>query len=241
MIQSIKANWPAPTWVHALTTCRYLAMPENIKKEFDLSYSSSPQLSLNRLRLTQQFLLNTEPYWLKQTHSTIIVEANSGQSPLADGAWTQTPGLACVVLTGDCLPVLLTDTAGSLVAAVHAGWRGLANGILEHAVEIIAPKAKGPLLAWLGPAIGANVYEIGLEVREAFLSLHPELAIAFKPSENAGKWLANLYKIADCLLKKAGVYQIYEGEYCTFTQQDKFYSYRRDKTAARMASLIWMK
>jgi hypothetical protein len=170
-------------------------------------------------------------------HGTRIVEA----APVvleADGAWSATTGVVCAVLTADCLPVLLCDRRGSRVAAVHAGWRGLAAGVLEAAVTALAVPAED-LLAWLGPAIGTDAYVVGAEVRAAFLQRERAAVAAFRPAR-AGTWHADLYALARQRLAGCGVPAVYGGGFCTFRDRERFYSYRRDGRTGRMASLIWL-
>ncbi len=155
----------------------------------------------------------------------------------ADASHTDLTGVVCAVLTADCLPVLLCDREGRSVAAVHAGWRGLLNGVIEQ--TIAAMGAEGELLAWLGPAIGPQAFEVGEEVLEAFLVDAPAAARAFMPSPG-GRWLADIYALARQRLHRAGVTLVYGGEYCTYSEPERFYSYRRDGRTGRMASLIWI-
>jgi hypothetical protein len=145
----------------------------------------------------------------------------------------------CAVLTADCLPVLLCDRAGSVVAAAHAGWRGLADGVLEATVAAMQVPPEG-ILAWMGAAIGPQAFEVGDEVRQAFVAQHAEASVAFVLQPTPGKWLADIYQLARIRLKHAGVQAIYGGGRCTFNEADSFYSYRRDGVTGRMAALIWL-
>ena len=149
-----------------------------------------------------------------------------------------TPGRVCAVLTADCLPVLFCDRQGTRVAAAHAGWRGLAGGVLESTVEALAV-APGQLLVWLGPAIGPQAFEVGAEVRRAFVEQHAEAGDAFVTQTN-GRWLADLYRLARIRLRALGVNAVYGGEFCTFSDPERFFSYRRDQVTGRMATLIWL-
>jgi YfiH family protein len=235
----ILPNWPAPTWVRAVTTTRQ-------ENSMGLREGFEPQqIEFNRLRLSQHLNLLHSPFWLDQTHSTDIVHATSAQTlptqgVAADGSWTQENNLACVILTADCLPVLFTDTSGSVVSAVHAGWRGLLNGIFEQAVTQIKPHAQGTIMAWLGPAIGPRHFEVGEEVRQAFIDKDLQYAYAFKSSGRENKWLCDLYELARQHLRQLGISHIYGGQYCTYSQTEEFYSYRREKLTGRMATLIWL-
>ena len=160
-------------------------------------------------------------------------------NPEADASFTREQGQVCAVLTADCLPVLFCDRAGSVVAAAHAGWRGLADGVLE--ATVVAMQAPpGEILAWMGAAIGPQAFEVGDEVRGAFAGRHAEAAAAFVPQPTPGKWLADIYQLARIRLGHAGVQAVYGGGRCTFSEAESFYSYRRDGVTGRMASLVWL-
>ncbi len=226
-MNGITPNWPAPTWVRAFTTTRNL----NLTLEQD------------RTILSQDFNFMYEPIWLNQTHSTKVVEIKRPQDLKdvnADGSYTMLTGVPCAVLTGDCLPLLLCDSKGSIVAAVHCGWRGIAQGIIENALKQVGLYAEGEILAWLGPAIGQSKYEVGEDFREPFLKHDLRASIAFKKTDNQGKWLADINELAKQRLQESGVTAIYGGDLCTYTDPMRFYSYRRDKDTGRMATLIWL-
>ncbi|HQT71691.1 MAG TPA: peptidoglycan editing factor PgeF [Thiobacillus sp.] len=192
-------------------------------------------VAANRARLRQG--LPSEPGWLKQVHSASVVETGAGV-PQADASITRQAGTVSVVLTADCLPVLFCDRAGSVVAAAHAGWRGLADGVLEATVAAMkVPPAD--ILAWMGAAIGPQTFEVGDEVRQVFVAQHPQAAAAFV-AHASGKWLADIYLLARIRLQGIGVQAIYGGGNCTFTDSERFFSYRRDGVTGRMASLIWL-
>lgn len=229
MTSYIKPNWPAPQQVHAYTTLR---------AGFDLEKSINHDAENHAL--TDLFALPQTPIWLNQIHSNIALPAESTSLDCqADAAYTATPNRVCVVLTADCLPVLLTSKDGNEVAAIHAGWRGLASGIIENTIANMQTPGE-QLLAWLGPAIGPNRFEVGQDVYEAFTKNNAEAQQSFARL-NAEKWLANLYQLATQRLNKLGVSQVYGGEYCTHTQDELFFSYRREKgTKGRMASVIWI-
>jgi polyphenol oxidase len=159
--------------------------------------------------------------------------------PDADGAVSRKPGAVCVVMTADCLPVLLCDRAGTVVGAAHAGWRGLQGGVIEATSRAMGVPA-GDLMAWLGPAIGPEAFEVGDEVRAAFVADDSAAAAAFRPAGPAGKWLADLYLLARQRLAALGVAGVYGGDACTFTEAARFFSYRRDGRTGRMASLVWL-
>lgn len=242
----ITPNWPAPTWVSAFTTLRTggVSKPPFDSFNFGEAVGDSPEnVAFNRLRLTQSYSLPQEPVWLAQTHSADLIEITRERnfSRTADGAWTLLPNTPCVVTTADCLPLLLCDTSGTLVAAIHCGWRGILRGIIEKAIFTFKQKSQGDILAWLGPAIGPDHFEVGQEVKAQFTGLDPALAFAFKPAQMPHKWLANLYELARIKLHQLGVNQIWGGNYCTYSDPTRFYSYRRDGKTGRMASVIWLK
>ncbi len=245
-MRGIQPNWPAPTWVRAITTSREDGVSQGPFSSFNLGFhvNDTPQrVTQNRLNLSQHFNFPYEPIWLNQTHSTDIIEIKSvqfEQAPNADASFTQLTGLPCAVLTADCLPILLCDTNGTQVAAIHAGWRGLANGIIEKTVKAMRLNAHSELMAWMGPAISQPHFEVGTEVRDAFLKHNLQAAIAFKPGASEGKWMGDLFSLARMRLKEVGLSQIYGGDHCTYTDETQFYSYRRDKQTGRMATLIWL-
>ncbi len=229
--------WPAPTWIRAITTTREFG---NLATHV---FDDPHTVALNRQRLMQRLHLQHEPIWLTQTHSDRVVEVNyhsTLQGIDADGAFTRLTQLPCVVLTADCLPLLLCDTEGTIVGAVHCGWRGILAGIIENAVASMAPYAKGGILAWMGPAMGPQMYEVGSEVKQQFASQHAESTYAFKALPAQGKYLADLYHLARIRLNNMGINDIYGGTHCTYTEQDRFYSYRREGETGRMATLIWI-
>jgi YfiH family protein len=196
-------------------------------------------VAANRVRLRGQ--LPAEPVWLRQVHSARVVELGREPDPEADAVFTHESGQACAVLTADCLPVLFCDRAGSVVAAAHAGWRGLAGGVLESTVAAMQVAPEG-ILAWMGAAIGPQAFEVGDDVRVAFIDQHPEAAAAFLPHPAGlpGKWLADIYRLARIRLQRAGVEAVHGGGHCTFNEADRFYSYRRDGVTGRMAALVWL-
>ena len=240
-LELILPAWPAPERVHALTTTRRGGVSPSPYDSLNLGAhvgDAAAAVAENRRRLVAALGLPGEPRWLTQVHGTCSTNAASaGEGCEADASHTDQPGVVCAVLTADCLPVLLCDTAGGRVAAAHAGWRGLLNGVLEQTVR--AMDAEGELLAWLGPAIGPQVFEVGDEVRAAFLAEDQAVLCDFMPSVG-GRWLADIYALARRRLHRAGVAAIYGGEHCTFSEPERFYSYRRDGRTGRMASLIWM-
>ena len=232
-------DWPAPARVHGLMTVRRGGVSQAPWASFNLGdhVGDDPaHVAANRAQLRQQ--LPAEPAWLRQVHSARVVEAGRDPNPEADASFSRETGQVCAVLTADCLPVLFCDRAGSVVAAAHAGWRGLADGVLEATVAAMQVPL-GEVLAWMGAAIGPQAFEVGDEVRAAFVAQQPEAAAAFVPHA-PGKWLADIYALARIRLGHAGVAAVYGGGRCTFSEADAFYSYRRDGVTGRMASLIWL-
>ncbi len=236
----IVPDWPAPANVRALITTRssdgstgpFASM--NFGQHIDADLQS---MRANRTSLRD--LLPAEPKWLLQVHGAQVVDADQLQQPVeADAAVARNPGSVCTVLVADCLPVLLTDRTGSVVAAAHAGWRGLAAGVLENTVRAMGA-APDKLLAYLGPGIGPSAFEVGDDVRDAFLVRSADAATAFV-AHKSGKWLADLFALARQRLRASGVTQIYGGGLCTYSDPRRFFSYRRDKITGRMAALIWL-
>ena len=236
---AIFPDWPAPAGVHALTTLRRGGVSPVPYADWNLAAhvgDDPAAVAENRRHLRERFRLPAEPAWLEQVHgSSLVNAARVGAPAQADGSYATAPGAVCAVLTADCLPVLFCSEDGQRVAAVHAGWRGLAAGVLEAALDALGP---GDYLAWLGPAIGPVAFEVGPEVRNAFLSYQPAAAAAFQETR-PGHWLADLYGLARLRLAARGVDAVYGGEHCTFREAGRFYSYRRDGVTGRMASLIW--
>jgi YfiH family protein len=194
----------------------------------------------NRELLRRRLHLPRDPHWLHQVHGCEVARADSDPSGCeADAAVGFSPGVVCAVLTADCLPLLFCDRAGTRVAAVHAGWRGLADGVVEAAVTRLEVEP-GQLLCWLGPAIGPRAFEVGSEVRERFLDRGGDGPDgAFRPS-GQGKWLADLYALARHRLRSAGVARIFGGGFCTYEDSVRFFSHRRDGVTGRMATLVWI-
>ncbi|MFP5410482.1 MAG: peptidoglycan editing factor PgeF [Gammaproteobacteria bacterium] len=235
----IRPDWPAPPTVQAGMTTRAggVSQPPWASLNLGDHVGDDPNhVAANRARLRE--MLPAEPGWLRQVHSARVVELGREQNPEADASFTREAGQVCAVLTADCLPVLFCDRAGSVVAAAHAGWRGLANGVLEATVGAMQVPP-GEILAWMGAAIGPQAFEVGEEVREAFVARHSEAAAAFAPHA-PGKWLADIYALARIRLGSVGVRSIYGGGRCTLTEAETFYSYRRDGVTGRMAALVWL-
>lgn len=236
----ITPDWPAPAAVRAVTTTRQAGVsqgPYASMNPADHVGDEPAAVAANRVRLKHRLNLPAAPAWLQQVHGNQVVDAVDSAIPLrADGAFTGKAGVVCAVLTADCLPLLLCDGAGERVAAVHAGWRGLAAGVVEQGVAAMQVPG-GELLAWLGPAIGGAAYVVGDEVRAAFNN--PHAAAAFTPAAGGG-WHADLYALARQRLAVCGVTAVYGADFCTFRDSERFYSYRRDGVTGRMASLIWL-
>ncbi len=191
-----------------------------------------------RNRAILRACLPAEPAWVKQAHGTAVIDAaRATPDAEADGIVTQRPGEVCAVMTADCLPVLFSDRAGKCIGIAHAGWRGLAAGILENVIRTMDAPPQN-LIAYIGPGIGARRYEVGEDVRNAFVERDPAAAKSFAPRQN-GTYLADLYALARQRLAAARVAEVYGGEFCT-ASEGRFFSFRRDRTTGRMASLIWL-
>ena len=234
-------NWPAPSWVKAVSTTRDAGVSGGVYASLNLAEhvgDDRQAVAENRRRLRESLALPAEPLWLQQVHGRAVVVADTAAAGAqGDAAVSRMAGHVCAVMTADCLPVLLCDRAGTRVAAAHAGWRGLADGVIEAAVAAIGVPANS-LLAWLGPAIGPQAFEVGADVRAAFLAHDASAADAFRP--HGERWHADLYRLAHQRLAALGVTDVYGGDLCTYTDSARFYSYRRDGTTGRMATLIWM-
>lgn len=235
-------DWPAPVAVRAVTTTRHGGAslpPYDSLNLGDHVGDQAEAVRENRRRLREMRQLPGEPVWLKQVHGVAVVDAAAVHGvPEADASFTSHPNIVCAVMTADCLPLLFCNRQGTVVAAAHAGWRGLLDGVIEATVLRMGVAARD-LLVWLGPAIGPGAFEVGDEVRDAFIAHHAAAAEAFLPSAN-GRWLADLYQLARQRLNKLGIDAIHGGHWCTCSDSARFYSYRRDGVTGRMASLIWL-
>jgi YfiH family protein len=246
----IDPEWPAPRNVRALSTTRRGGRSEPPFESFNLGChvgDDESAVAANRRILASALPSGTSVSWLSQVHGTTVVEAGQGGPlPLADAQWSRTPGAVCAVLTADCLPVLLCSVDGDVVAAAHAGWRGLMAGVLESTVAAMNTRPER-LLAWLGPAIGPTAFEVGDEVRDGFLSLaRPSevavIAASFVPvAKRPGHYLADLYALARARLNGSGVSSVFGGGQCTHSDSKRFFSYRRDGETGRMASVILLR
>jgi len=241
IIDLIKPDWPAPVNIFACSTTRqggFSQAPYDHLNLGDHVGDDAKTVLKNRSYLRETLVLAQEPAWLEQTHSVKAIELlnENGSVQSADASYSREPGQVCVVLTADCLPILVCDRAGEIVAAIHAGWRGLAAGIVEQTLQKMNV-ANQDLLVWLGPAIGPEHFEVGIEVREAFVSQHAEAAAAFEQNSSR-KYFADLFEITRIRLQAIGVNEIYGGHWCTYADTEKFFSYRRDQVTGRIASLI---
>jgi len=239
-VEVIRPQWPAPGNVRAFTTTRNGGFSQGLWRELNLGDSCGDNpYHVKQNRELLQKLLPCEPQWLKQVHGKRVVNWGEGDrfEPGADAISSNQTGQVCAVLTADCLPVLFCNKAGTRVAASHAGWRGLAAGVLEATVSAMACDP-GELMAWLGPSIGPRAFEVGRDVHEVFTNADVDNAIAF--SRHGDRWLADLYKLARLALARAGIKQVFGGQYCTWSEADRFFSYRRDGVTGRMASVIWL-
>jgi hypothetical protein len=238
----LKPDWPCPPGVKACSSTRLggVSLPPYDSLNLGLHVDDDPHAVVtNRQRLQAIAGLPAEPLWLEQVHGTKVVDAKDWQLGCeADAIFSRQPGEVCAIMTADCLPVLFCDREGKQVAAAHAGWRGLLNGILQQTVE----QFDGPhsdVLAWLGPAIGPQQFEVGAEVYAAFCERYPEAKAAFKRVDET-HFLADIYLLARQQLSALGISAVYGGEHCTVTEESLFFSYRRDGVTGRMASLIWI-
>lgn len=237
--------WPVPTAVRALSTSRLggVSVPPYGSLNLGVHVGDDAlAVAENRRILRQLAGLPAEPCWLAQVHGTAVVDAaNAASGCEADACIATVPGVVCVVQTADCLPVLLCDLSGQVVAAAHAGWRGLAAGVLERTVAAMVERGAAPesVLAWLGPAIGPGAFEVGEEVREVFVGNDPAAAGAFA-AHSGGKWLADIFLLARQRLARCGVLNVHGGGVCTVREHERFFSHRRDRISGRQASLIWL-
>jgi YfiH family protein len=232
-------DWPAAESVRAGTTLRHNGVSDGAYTSLNLAMhvGDDPQ----RVMKNRQLLgLPYEPVWLEQVHSNIVIDVacHKGEVPRADASFSTAKHQPCVVLTADCLPLLVTDMEATCVAAIHAGWRGLVNGIIEATLNTL-PVPASNLMVWLGPAIGPQAYEVGGDVRQAFIHQDTKAQHAFIQTDDS-HWLMDIYQLARQRLQACGITRIFGGEHCTYTDSDKYFSYRRDNITGRMASIIWL-
>jgi len=233
-------DWPAPAQVKTIQTTRRGGVSVAPYDSFNLgNHVGDSPLAVARNRMLLNELLPSEPVWLEQVHGTAVADADHAACVVqADACIARHRGSVCVVMTADCLPVLLCDMQGSVVGAAHAGWKGLAAGVIEATVQAMDADPQN-LMAWLGPTIGQEFFEVGEEVRAIFVGHAPQAASAFVPGQH-GKCFADLYTLARLRLNALGIAQIYGGGYCTYREREKFFSYRRDGATGRMGTFIWL-
>jgi YfiH family protein len=237
----IYPDWPAPANVKALQTTRQGGISAAPYDTLNLGlHVGDDPVRVNRNRQLLEPLMPSEPVWLEQVHGIEVANADQAACRVvADASVAKQRGSVCVVMTADCLPVLLCDEAGSVVGAAHAGWKGLVSGVIEATVREmgVAPQK---LMAWLGPAIGPEAFEVGPEVREDFTAHDANAAEAFTPHGGQGKFHADIYRLARQRLDALGISRVYGGSFCTHHQRDKFFSYRRDGVTGRMGTFVWL-
>lgn len=240
ILANLYANWPAPSTVSALTTMRTSGFS---KAPFDANNlglhvgDDEISVSANRQALKSSLELPSEPEWLEQIHSNLCVLVEEEKNRTADAAITRSPQHTLAIMTADCLPILLCNQQGTEIAAVHAGWRGLVNGVVENTVSKMLSKP-AELLAWIGPGICQSCYEVGDEVLQAYQDRYPFATSSFLLNEKK-KWQVNLPQLAEKILHNLGVFSVFQSNICTFEQKNEFYSYRRESQTGRMATLIW--
>lgn len=243
-LQLISPDWPLNNKVLAFTTTRTKGFSQTPYDSFNLAIHVQDQdknVLKNRAYLDQQLGFKSSPKWLKQTHSKIVMRAEDVDvdNTEADASFTTQKNQICAVLTADCLPVLLADANGQCVGAVHAGWQGLLKGVIQETIEAMSAEVK-PQFAWLGPAIGSEVFEVGEDVYQPYIQENSEYENAFKVKK-PGKWYFDIYAAAKVVLIAADITKIYGGSHCTYTEQEQFFSFRRNATTGRMATIIMRK
>ncbi len=238
----IAADWPAPEWIHAGTTTRNGGVSSPPYDTFNLAQhvdDEEKNVLLNRQQLRKKLNLQSEPCWLKQIHANRIINAQRNVSvEIADGSYTDKTNTICVVLTADCLPLFLSDKRGTAIAAIHIGWRSFSKNIIENALDKFSV-ARHQLIAWLGPCISADHYEIDATVYNATKNIFTGAEECFIETR-MGHWLMDLKKLVSKQLITLEVGHIYTSPYCTYSDQTRFFSHRQDGTTGRIASLIWM-
>ena len=235
-------NWPAPSHIKSIQTLRAGGKSEGKYNSFNLATHVNDDIDLvNSNRELLDKFLPSSPHWLNQTHSVDVIELPSATFN-ADASYTRDKNTVCIVQTADCLPLLVTNKKGTIVAAIHAGWRGLLNGVIENTIHKMN-MSPNELLVWLGPAIGQKHFEVGADVKNHFCEKDKKAEKAFRAISDQ-KWLVDIYYLAKMRLKSSGVTDIYGGsvtdDYCTFANELDYFSYRRDGETGRMASLIWI-
>jgi YfiH family protein len=237
----IVPDWPAPANVKALQTTRHGGISAAPYDTLNLGlHVGDDPVRVNRNRQLLAPMMPSEPTWLEQVHGTVVANADSADCRVqADACIARKHGSVCAVMTADCLPVLLCDEAGTVVGVAHAGWKGLAAGVIEATVKDMGIEPR-KLMAWLGPAIGPQAFEVGADVRATFMEHDGNAEQAFTAHGADGKYHADIYLLARQRLNALGISRIYGGTFCTYQQKDKFFSYRRDGVTGRMGTFIWL-
>lgn len=235
----ISPDWPAPANIHAATTLRTggvsVAPYDSLNPATHVG-DDEGCVRKNRQRIKTMLALPSDPVWLEQTHSNLVINAAQNTTlQQADASYSNVSGVVCAVMTADCLPLLICSTDGKQIAAIHAGWKGLLAGIITNTINALATT---DVLVWLGPAIGVACFEVGAEVRAVFVEKSAAFASAFTQTSN-NKYLADIYQLARIELAELGIHAVYGGDFCTVTDQARFYSYRRNTQTGRLATLIW--
>ena len=240
MVDIVCLDWPAPKVVKACWTQRASGVSQAPFSSFNMGahVGDKPEhVSANRDKLSQA-IGQASIHWLEQVHGVRVVDVATNYTLQADASVCRQQNQVCCVMTADCLPVFFCDQQGSQVAIAHAGWRGLANGVIQQTLNTFADPTQ--VMAYLGPAISQAAFEVGDDVRDRFLSAGAHLTAHFLEGNSKGKWMADIYGLARSFLREARVTQIYGGDRCTYTEQSHFFSYRRDGVTGRMANLIWL-
>ena len=233
-------DWPAPRNVHSAQSLRTGGRSVGAYASLNLGAhvgDDARAVEENRALLKRSLALPADPLWLEQVHGTTVIDADSANSRRGDAVVARRSGVVCAIQTADCLPVLFAHDSGSQIAAAHAGWRGLSAGVLEATVQAMAVPAP-ELIAWLGPAIGPEFFEVGEEVRTAFVSRDAAAATAFARN-GRGRWQADLFWLARRRLQASGIERVYGGGLCTYRDEARFFSHRREGGSGRMVTLIW--
>ncbi|MDH5423673.1 MAG: peptidoglycan editing factor PgeF [Gammaproteobacteria bacterium] len=235
------ADWPAPANVRALTTTRKGGVSQGCYSSLNLAdhVEDNPADVKKNRQIVSESLKITEPVWLKQVHGTGVADAATARHHAeADAVFSNRVDSVCAILTADCLPLLFCNQQATKVAAAHAGWRGLANGVIENTVSALQEKSEN-IMVWLGPAIGPSCFEVGGDVVDAFVSVQADASTAFIKTD-ATHYLADIYQLARMRLKRLGIERVYGGGLCTYTDEERFFSFRKNKVCGRMASMIWV-
>jgi hypothetical protein len=241
MIETVTPDWSAPAQIRACCTTRSGGVSQQPYDSLNLGLhvgDRADHVLQNRRRLREQLLLPADPCWINQTHGVEVVTLEQDDKRDADAAITRETGRIAVVMTADCLPILLCDRAGSEVAAIHAGWRGLQGGVIQSTLAAMHSSPQ-QLMAWIGPGITQASFEVGDEVYTAFVDVLPGAASCFSANQ-PGHWLCDLAGLAAAVLRRGGVEEVSQSSHCSYRDAEMFYSYRRETVTGRMASLIWI-